>query len=291
MWQLSAVTRPNLVRLGLESICGITDLQPLSACTGLVSINISAYKGTNINPLASSANTMTTLFLWKCPKLTNIVALRLFSNLVTLDLHKNELLEDISPVSVGCSHSLKKLDLSNCSKLSNIYPLSLCTALTSLDLSFCSAIDTISPLCPCKGMAYLSLHQLKLLPPYSLVYLINMWDLKILDVGGINDIHISYLSSCKNLIHLLMRSCLDVHDISGVVNCTKLETLIIRSHILEDISPLASCTSLTRLCLLNTSVSDISPLASCTNLKKLEGLHPNVIKEWKKQQKAIAGTL
>ena len=140
-FQLSVMAIKQLRHLNLSSICDVTDLGPLKACQFLESLVITRFKGTNINALQSSNNTMISLEINHCPNLIDIGVLKTFTKLDALDFQQNQALSDFA-----VSTTIAKLDMSFC-KVTDISPLAQCTNIIALVLRLtCSKCIDISPL-------------------------------------------------------------------------------------------------------------------------------------------------
>jgi preprotein translocase subunit YajC len=177
--------------------------------------------------------------------ITNLTGLEHCINLVSLDLHDNQI-SDIS-VLAGLT-KLEWLDLSY-NQIGDISPLAGLTNLKWLYL-YNNRIGNISPLDNLTKLTYL-----------------------FLQTNQIDDV--SPLANLTNLTRLVLFSN-QVSNISPLANLTKLTWLYLNKNQISNISPLANLTSLTQLALSDSQITDIAPLANLTNLTYLS-VHSNQI--------------
>ncbi|MDO4576249.1 MAG: fibronectin type III domain-containing protein, partial [Planctomycetia bacterium] len=152
----------SLTHLIAKSISSL-DISDISECTALTDLDLSVSK--NLTPLDLSKNTALTnldlsassLASLDLSKNTALTTLNLSaSSLASLDLSKNTALTSLS---ICENASLTSLDLSGCTKLTNIECNS--NPLASLDVSTCVALDWLD--CSCNQLKTLDLSQNTLL--------------------------------------------------------------------------------------------------------------------------------
>lgn len=165
--------------------------------------------------------------------------------------------------------TLKSLNLSGCSKISDLTSLMTLSHLRKLNVSLCDKIQDLSPL------MLLDLEELEIGGCYKVVNLEPLTmstNLKKLNLTGcvkINDVSIltactslreldlsggggsnelNFLSDLRNLEDLSLTYCMELTSLAALADCTKLQKLNISSskHI-TDISPLTGCTALQEL--------------------------------------------
>ncbi|MGE5392071.1 MAG: protein kinase domain-containing protein [Deltaproteobacteria bacterium] len=192
--------------------------------------------------------------------ITNISALKNFSNLEKLSLGHNKI-KDISALS-GLT-SLQYLDLRN-NQINNINALSGLTDLQDLNL-ISNKISDISVLSNLNNLKKLSLSYNQLNDISALSGLINLKTLLLSD-NMIGDI--SSLSGLTNLNYLSISSN-QISDISSLSGLIKLQTLLLAYNQISDISALSGLTNLRELTLQDNSISNITALSELTNLELL----------------------
>eukprot|EP01080_Neovahlkampfia_damariscottae_P010303 gene10303-2721_t len=293
-----------LSRIELEN-CSVQEEEMLKNFKNLESANLgSSYDLKNVNNLASSSNSLKTLFLDNS-SVNDISAFKNFKKLTILDL-ENTKVTDITPLQ-ECRYlrdiymSQTKISdissLSNCSSLerglfsstsiSDITPLSNCSNLEILFLNS-SQIQSLKPLEKCLKLNSLHFKQTQV---ESLEPLKNCREMKILRLDATNVNDVSPLQNMKKLFYLnisstnvldisvfsnfkllskLFISHTSIKDISVLSNCQHLELLLMSNTLVDDISSLANCKKLKHLDLKNTLVKDITALKECTMLEKLD---------------------
>lgn len=174
-----------------------------------------------------------------------------------LDLSGCTQLEDLSPLS-HLSH-LKVLVLKPNRfktrltrpyyfKLTNLQPLSELKTLHTLTLSGCNQLDDLSPVA-------------------------NLQTLQQLDLSGFQQLSdLSPLANLQALQQLDLRGCQQLRDFSPLANLTALQQLDLRKcEQLSDLSPLTNLTALQQLDLSGCQqLSDLSPLAGLPQLHTLK---------------------
>ena len=160
---------------GLRCKTIMSDISPLSSCTGLQYLNLRGTQVSDISPL-SSCTGLRSLNL-RQTQVSDIFPLTSCTGLQTL-WSGNTNVSDISPLS-SCT-GLQTLYLENI-KVRDISPLSSCTGLLSLDLESTKVSD-ISPLSSCTSLQYLDLRKTQVSD--------------ISPLFGCTDLHTLYLPNC-----------------------------------------------------------------------------------------------
>lgn len=190
-------------------------------------------------------------------KLTELTSLKLSDN-------KIDELDFLTPLK-----KLTSLDLSN-NKISDIKPLKKLSSLRTLHLDG-NEIKDFSPLYDIDSLSMLTIGQmdisasqlkeLKAKLPNCIIYSDDAKeDVVEIKLGG---------KTFKNNVTELDLSGCDVHDITLLSACTKLEKLDLSDNSISDISALVDLPSLKELDISNNRISDISPLMSLPKLEYL----------------------
>ncbi len=190
-------------------------------------------------------------------KLTELTSLKLSDN-------KIDELDFLTPLK-----KLTSLDLSN-NKISDIKPLKKLSSLRTLHLDG-NEIKDFSPLYDIDSLSMLTIGQmdisasqlkeLKAKLPNCIIYSDDAKeDVVEIKLGG---------KTFKNNVKELDLSGCDVHDITLLSACTKLEKLDLSDNSISDISALVDLPSLKELDISNNRISDISPLMSVPKLEYL----------------------
>ncbi|MDE0505836.1 MAG: leucine-rich repeat domain-containing protein [Candidatus Poribacteria bacterium] len=161
-------------------------------------------------------------------------------NLTSLRLNRNGIV-DISPLK-NLSR-LRELDLSQCSSLKNLHPLSNLVDLSVLGLWDCD-IEDISALANLTRLTELNLVQNR-----------------IRDIGPLADL---------TQLRTLYLSYNYTGDIRPLAKLTQLRQLHLANFGIDNVNPLAGLTSLTELYLNGNSIVDIRPLQDLANLRILD---------------------
>lgn len=190
-------------------------------------------------------------------KLTELTSLKLSDN-------KIDELDFLTPLK-----KLTSLDLSN-NKISDIKPLKKLSSLRTLHLDG-NEIKDFSPLYDIDSLSMLTIGQmdisasqlkeLKAKLPNCIIYSDDAKeDVVEIKLGG---------KTFKNNVKELDLSGCDVHDITLLSACTKLEKLDLSDNSISDISALVDLPNLKELDISNNRISDISPLMSVPKLEYL----------------------
>lgn len=190
-------------------------------------------------------------------KLTELTSLKLSDN-------KIDELDFLTPLK-----KLTSLDLSN-NKISDIKPLKKLSSLRTLHLDG-NEIKDFSPLYDIDSLSMLTIGQmdisasqlkeLKAKLPNCIIYSDDAKeDVIEIKLGG---------KTFKNNVTELDLSGCDVHDITLLSACTKLEKLDLSDNSISDISALVDLPNLKELDISNNRISDISPLMSVPKLEYL----------------------
>lgn len=190
-------------------------------------------------------------------KLTELTSLKLSDN-------KIDELDFLTPLK-----KLTSLDLSN-NKISDIKPLKKLSSLRTLHLDG-NEIKDFSPLYDIDSLSMLTIGQmdisasqlkeLKAKLPNCIIYSDDAKeDVVEIKLGG---------KTFKNNVTELDLSGCDVHDITLLSACTKLEKLDLSDNSISDISALVDLPNLKELDISNNRISDISPLMSVPKLEYL----------------------
>jgi internalin A len=191
-----------------------------------------------------------------------------FADNIQLDLSGCTALSDLSPLSMLTG--LQWLDLSHCTALSELSPLSKLTGLQSLRLSGCTELSDLGPLSKLTDLQSISLSGCTALSDLS-------------PLGGLTKLHMLNLDGCAELSDLSPLGKLtglqsldisdssELSDLSLFSTLTSLETLYISGSIqLSDLSPLEKLTGLKKFGLFGcAALSDLSPLEKLTSLEML----------------------
>jgi hypothetical protein len=195
---------------------------------------------------------LTSLSMRECA-VTDQVLECLPNGLRTLNLAMARDLTDFGLHSVARSSLLHTLNLSGCSKLNTLAPLTTLQCLVDLRLVFCFGLQNIDAL---RGMPDLRIMHA---PHSDLVCealrggLVGLCSLNELDLSHTRTTHLGFDAPMPNLHKLEMRFCYMLHDLQGVDHAASLRTL-----------DLSGC-----------SAFDDASLHSLTNLLQLRNLHLN----------------
>ena len=190
----------------------------------------------------------------------------MLTELTSLKLSDNNIdeLDFLTPLK-----KLTSLDLSN-NKISDIKPLKKLSSLRTLHLDG-NEIKDFSPLYDIDSLSMLTIGQmdisasqlkeLKAKLPNCIIYSDDAKeDVVEIKLGG---------KTFKNNVKELDLSGCDVHDITLLSACTKLEKLDLSDNSISDISALVDLPNLKELDISNNRISDISPLMSVPKLEYL----------------------
>ena len=225
----------SFLNLGAEYIEGkgnvnsntVSNLQPLSGLTNLISLRLQNNNISDISALSTLKN-LTQLYLYN-NNISDISALSTLKNLHTLWLYNNNI-----------------SDISTLSALKNLTQLYL----------YNNNISDISALLTLKNLHTLWLYNNNISDISALSTLKNLHTLWLYN-NNISDI--SALSTLKNL-HMLYLHSNNISDISALSTLKNLHTLWLQDNNISDISALSALKNLTLLWLQDNNISDISPL-------------------------------
>lgn len=185
-----------------------------------------------------------------------------------LDMTGCSLITDISPLS-KLSH-LESLDIENCKQISNLEPLSGLKHLKKLKMSNSTSIRDISPLMKLGSLTELSMSVT--MTNEQLVQLTaklpELRSLVLRRCKFINDI--SPVSQLRYLMGFYISECRDLHDISPLAKLSGLKYVAVTFSAVTDLSPLSELTDLNSLMLWgSTRLTDLSPISHLKNLRSL----------------------
>lgn len=154
-------TCTELRELHLE--CSVYDISPLACCKKLRSVYLGGCNVHDLSPL-SMCTEIKALFIPRCPGVTDLTSLgsHLLSKLTELDVAGCRNLASLPSSSTSTSPSkklsnLSALNLTCCTKLTDLSPLAACSRLTYLNLAYCSSLTDLSPLTGCLMLVELDL--------------------------------------------------------------------------------------------------------------------------------------
>ena len=264
------ITQADMASLeSLESVqSGIRNLTGLEFATNLTKLHLGLNEISDLSPLKD------------------------LTNLIELDLHRNQRISDVSPLKNLTN--LRHLSLRG-NRISDMSPLKDLPNLTFLHIGY-NNISDLSPLIDLTTLTFLNLDDnrisdlspLKDLPNLTELHLDDnnisdmtpLKDLTTLTFLNINDNKISDLSPLTNLTNL---TSINLHgngisDVSLLKDLTNLRVLRLHENQISDLSPLKDLTDLRVLMLHENQISDLSPLKDLTTLTKLD-LHSNKISD------------
>lgn len=200
--------------------------------------------------------------------LPSLEGFQCFTSLTALNLSNCSKITDLSPLAQLAQ--LTSLNLSGCNQIADITPLTNLKGLTSLNLSGCSKIDDCSPLAQLTKLTFLNLAGCR--QTSDLGCLAQLTKLTSLDLSGCE--HLSdfdLLANFTGLTSLNLRYCKRISDLSPLARLTKLTSLNLSGcSQICDLGPLARLTKLTSLNLLGCGeVKNIDPLSNLTQLTSL----------------------
>ncbi|KAH8607483.1 putative leucine rich repeat protein (LRRP) [Trypanosoma vivax] len=210
--------------LDLSHCTGITDVSPLSKLIGLEVLDLSGCTG-----VRSGVDSLCSLRLLRELRLSR------------LDISDNMMRELVR------NECLRTLDLSHCTGITDVSPLSVLSSLRTLGLSHCTGITDVSPLSELSSLRTLGLSH----------------------CTGITDV--SPLSVLSSLRMLDLSHCTGITDVSPLSELSSLRTLDL-SHCtgITDVSPLSELSSLRTLDLSHcTGITDVSPLSELVACARL----------------------
>ena len=262
------ITQVELASLeSLEAVgSSIRNLTGLEFATNLTKLYLGLNEISDLAPLKDLTN-LIELDLHRNQKISDVSALKNLTNLSHLSLRGNTI-SDMSPLKNLATLTFLHIGYNNISDLS---PLKDLTTLTFLNLDD----NRISDLSPLKDLPNLTeLH----LDDNNISDMTPLKDLTTLTFLNINDNRISDLSPLTNLKNL---TSINLHgngipDISLLKDLINLRVLRLHENQISDLSPLKHLINLRVLTLHENQISDLSPLKDLTTLTKLY-LHRNKI--------------
>ena len=264
------ITQVELASLeSLEAVgSSIRNLTGLEFATNLTKLYLGLNEISDLAPLKDLTN-LIELDLHRNQKISDVSALKNLTNLNHLSLRGNTI-SDMSPLKNLATLTFLHIGYNNISDLS---PLKDLTTLTFLNLDD----NRISDLSPLKDLPNLTeLH----LDDNNISDMTPLKDLTTLTFLNINDNRISDLSPLTNLKNL---TSINLHgngipDISLLKDLINLRVLRLHENQISDLSPLKHLINLRVLTLHENQISDLSPLKHLINLRVLT-LHENQISD------------
>ncbi len=126
---------PNLRSLTLRGL-KLDDFSPIAELSGLTALNLSyAENLSDLGPIGRLIG-LQRLTLSGCPEISDLRPLEGLENLTRLTLSENEKIRDLTPLE-ELSDTLERIDLRDCTGISDIYPLSRIGSLSHADLRGC----------------------------------------------------------------------------------------------------------------------------------------------------------
>ena len=259
---------------GLDAFeSGIRNLTGLEFATNLIELHLGLNRISDVSPL-KDLKKLTKLDLHRNQIISDVSSLKSLTNLVWLSLRGNRI-SDMSPLK-----DLKKLTFLHIgyNVISDVFPLKDSTNLTFLNLD----ANLISDVSLLKGLTNLTrlelddniISDVSPLKDLTRLTFLNLNDNIISDVSPLKDLtrltfidlHGNKISNVSPLKDLTNLTALRLHenriaDVTPFKNLTNLRVLKLDDNIISDVSPLKDLTNLTELYLSNNHISDFSPLA------------------------------
>merc|ERR1711907_691055 len=174
-------------------------------------------------------------------------------------------LAGLQPVICG----LRQLHVQVADELMDLEVLSRCEHLKILRISWCEGIESLPPLDSCKQLKEVNLYQCKNLAKVShlgaeaLRKVVIRCSLDITDLSG--------LRNATKLEHLDISWCENIVDISPVTACLNLTHCYFSNcSALVDLSPLSVLKKVVHIDLSHSGVKDVEPLGKCQELRELK---------------------
>lgn len=149
----------------------------------------------------------------------------------------------------------------------------MCTGLTFLDLSDCSHVKDISPLTACTMLQILDLNGLDEITDISALAACSLLEELIISSEQLSDL--SALAACVNLIDLNLNNCIAIKTINPLGDCLQTRSLATNTpptlSTLLSINALPKCPAIKWLHLSNCPcITDITPLDIFHQLQALD---------------------
>lgn len=243
---LSALKRlTTLLRLHIADCSQLFDLTGIEDQQGLTRLDIVGCNNLGVLDPIAALKQLRHLVICNCNSVTRVNPVGVLHELVHLDLSRCEYISDISPLVE--LKALRKLDLSDCTRLTDISPLTELPQLRDLNLFGCRHLEDLRPL-----------NRLQNLRRISLPSTVSNEELTMICI------------SFNTLIHLDLRNCGKITDITPVGDLKKLKTLKLSGTSVTDLSPLSKLPHLQRLEITNChNVNDLAPLEDIPHLEDI----------------------
>jgi Leucine-rich repeat (LRR) protein len=251
---------------GNQPICTL-DIHPLSLCTNLEVLDISAIQFADTTPLASCVN-LRKLNIMDNMSLVDISSLAYCTKLEELNFAPSERVEMqlCDMYALRSLHNLRVLNLSRIPSLEDISFMGCITTLTSVDLSSTS-ISSVAALNASKSITDLDVTDTRLasLEGFSGS---SLKRLKV-DFSCLSPVVVRELLNLE-VLHISVTSPNSLVTLSGVDALPRLRYLnIFGDDCCIDLSPLARCSSLEALEMVMCTVESLRPLQRCARLWRL----------------------
>ena len=259
----------------------IVDMSPLVNLSKLETLDLCGAKLANI-PSLDNLKSLKTLYLVDCniSDLSSLSSLRGLGHFTKLNLHRNNIISDISPLAVLTN--LKWLNLS----WNNISDVSALTDLTNLKwLSLeLNNVSDVSPLAKLTNLEWLNLTKNPITDFSALAVLSQSANILIGEfvipdpnlraaiteaLGKGSTTVVSITAEEMATLTELVANDKGIQDLSGLEYATNVSSLTFERNQISDLSPLAGLKNLNGLGLADNQISDLSPLSGLTNLTHL----------------------
>ncbi len=260
----------------------IIDMAPLVNLPKLEILDLCGAKLANI-PSLENLESLKTLYLVDCniSDLSSLSSLSSLEHFTKLNLHRNNIISDISPLAVLTNLKWLNLSWNNISVISSLREL---TNLEWLSLEL-NNISDVSPLAELTNLELLNLTKNPITDISPLTELsqntnIIVGDVNIPDrnlraaiaeaLGKVDTAVVAITLEEMVTLTTLRASNRDIKDLTGLEHAINLEEMWISGNLVSDISPLSKLTNLVGLGAWETPISDLSPLAGLTKLRWLD---------------------
>jgi len=260
----------------------IVDMSPLVNLPKLEILDLCGAKLSHI-PSLDNLKSLKTLYLVDCniSDLSSLSSLKSLEHFIKLNLHRNNIISDISPLAVLTNLTWLNLSWNN---ISNVSSLSDLTNLKWLSLEL-NNISDVFPLAKLTNLEWLDLTKNPITNFSSLAKLaqntniiagnVNIPDRNlraaIADALGKGDSPVVAITFDEMATLTTLRaSNRDIKDLTGIEHAINLEELWVSKNPVSDISPLAKLANLIGLGAWETPISDLSPLSGSKKLRWLD---------------------
>ena len=251
----SLATCTSLTDLEIGNCTMLTSIQPISSLTALSRLSLSCLSGLKPMQRTETFNSIMQL-----------------TSIRDLTIHGYTGLRTLVPIAaLGVAGQLRLLDISDCSCISSVGPLSACTSLQFLCMSGLKNVKKLEPLIRCSSsLTHLDISGCSKISDI-LPLLGSASSLTHLDItqSGIRNCRITPSSSCvAPLLHLVGVSSFLLAKMARITT-TLLQELVISDYT-DELTPLTMLSSLQKLVLRYDHITTLQPMSSLVVLEHLD---------------------